>query len=138
MFKRFLSKRQLAESPLRPDPAPSPILPGNVHETDILGEVVELLESDLRRAAGRMDAAGSDMRARIGDSASVIEGIGRDTQALAATTVDALERTQKLRLAFTDLTQSSQQIEHQAGLSAALAESAQSIAGEAAVSVDEL
>ncbi len=138
MFKRFLSKKQLAELPLRPDPAPSPILPANVHETDILGEVIELLESDLRRAAGRMDAVGSDMRARIGDSASVIEGIGRDTQALAATTVDALERTQKLRLAFTGLTQSSQQIEHQAGLSAALAESAQSIAGEAAVSVDEL
>lgn len=105
---------------------------------DILDHIVTLIESDLKRVAGKMDAAGGEVRARIGASAAVVDTISRDTQALALTTNDAVERTHMLRSAFDELAKSNEEIERQASLSAGLADNAQSIAAEAADSVDQL
>lgn len=111
---------------------------GDEPHADVLGEVIGLLESDLRRATHRMESVGADMRAKVSDSAAVVGDIGRDSEVLAATTSDAMARTQELREAFSDLAQSNEEIERQTVLSTGLADSAQSIAGEAASSIDEL
>lgn len=100
--------------------------------------VVELLEADLRRASKRLDAAGSDTRAKVAESQAILESLGAETGALAAHTDVALEHVNTLAQGCQDLHRTAEEVGRRAETSQRLVDDAGGAAQVAARTVDEL
>jgi methyl-accepting chemotaxis protein len=108
-------------------------------EADVrVREMIEMIDSDLRRAAARLQSAGSDMRRTIVASRAAVTGIGAETDLMAGDTGKALQGIRLLATTINDLGLSNDEISRQAQTSSELASNAETIAAEASKSVEEL
>jgi methyl-accepting chemotaxis protein len=100
--------------------------------------MIELIESDLRRTALKLGAAGSEMRQTIMTSRSAVVSIGAETDTMAGDTARALDGIRSLATTINELARSNQEISRQAQSSNELACEAEEVAQQAAKSVEEL
>lgn len=103
-----------------------------------IGEMIDLIELDLRRASGKLAAVGEEMRGTIGRGRAAMKDIGGETDHMAADTARAFDSIRALSGTITELANTNNEISRQAQVSGTLVNEAEAIAGEAATSVEQL
>ncbi len=107
-------------------------------DTSHIGEMIDLIELDLRRASGKLAAVGEEMRGAIGRGRAAMGGIGTETDHMAGDTARAFDSISALSGTIAELANTNNEISRQAQVSGNLVNEAESIAGEAAQSVEQL
>lgn len=107
-------------------------------ETSHIGEMIDLIELDLRRASGKLAAVGDEMRGAISRGRSAMKDIGGETDHMAGDTARAFDSIRALSGTIAELANTNNEISRQAQVSGTLVNEAEAIAGEAAQSVEQL
>jgi methyl-accepting chemotaxis protein len=139
MLQKWFGKKKTeaaALSPAMPDRVPieaqTPAVTSNIRE------MIDLIDQDLRRAGGRITAVGEEMHETIVKGRRAVGGIGAETDRMAVDTASAFDSIRSLAGTISELASTNNEISHQAQVSNDLVSEAESIAGEAARSVEEL
>lgn len=103
-----------------------------------IGEMIDLIELDLRRASGKLAAVGDEMRGTIGRGRAAMKDIGGETDHMAGDTARAFDSIRALSGTIAELANTNNEISRQAQVSGTLVNEAEAIAGEAARSVEQL
>jgi methyl-accepting chemotaxis protein len=99
---------------------------------------VDLLEADLRRAAGRIEATGSETRARVAESSTILAGVRRQADDIVERTARARSDIETLAEGLSELHVTSEEIGRRAQASQSLVDDAGRLAEGAARSIDQL
>ncbi|MDR3495381.1 MAG: methyl-accepting chemotaxis protein [Ancalomicrobiaceae bacterium] len=141
MLARLFARRPAAA----PDPASSALpAPADAatppsHQMDpYIVAMIDLIDADLRRAAGRLSSAGGEMRSSIQSSRQAISSIGTETDLLVQDTGTALDGIRRLAQTIDCLAQSNSEISRRTETSARLAAEAETVAADAGQSIEEL
>ncbi len=117
------------------------ILPADAessHRDASILSVIELLESDLRRAQSKLQGVSATMRDTVTENAEIVDGIRRDSDHLANETGEARGNVQDLANSIESFATSNRKIETEAQNSNRLVAAAEATAAEATRSIDEL
>ncbi|NLH79962.1 MAG: chemotaxis protein [Phyllobacteriaceae bacterium] len=101
-------------------------------------ELVELLEADLKRMGGRMEATGRDTKARVGEAVAIVDDLRRDADRLVEQTNLAKRNMETLADGFHELHLTAEEIGKRAETSQRMVDEAVGVAAIASRSVADL